>query len=119
MKKAICLMLAMATEVMSRTNDEGHKLVWKQDLTKEELSSIDKDDLDNPWNDQFKVPEHEFKHKAVRKKLRQSAGDEAETEEKVELEGSCPISMKHDTRTNLYMLLYGYIQGLYPSIYYP
>ena len=81
---------------------------------------IDKEDLDSPWNDQFKVPAHQFKHKKVRMSLRQGS-DEAEVAEEVEtvLEGSCPVSLATDTRTNLYFLTFGYIQGLYPSLYYP
>ena len=46
--------------------------------------------------------------------LKQSADDE-----EVVLEGNCPLSLKVDTRTNLYLFLYGYIQGLYTSSNYP
>ena len=66
--------------------------------------------LDSEWNEQFKVPAHEFKHKHY---LKQAAGGE------VVLKGTCPVSLQVDTRTNLYMLLYGYMQGLYSSENYP
>ena len=31
----------------------------------------------------------------------------------------CPVSLAFDSRTNLYLLLYGYMQGLYASEFYP
>ena len=118
MKKAICMMLAVTSQVMGAPAN-SQKLVWKQDLTKEELRSIDKDNLDSPWNDQFKVPAHTFKHKKVRKALKQSAEEVEEVEEAETPTGKCPISLATDTRTNLYMLTYGYMQGLYASEFYP
>ena len=44
---------------------------------------------------------------------------QAEVEEEEVETGNCPLSLKNDNRTNLYMVLYGYIQGLYPSEFYP
>ena len=118
MKKAICMMLAVTSQVMGAPAN-SHKLVWKQDLTKEELRSIDKENLDSHWNDQFKVPAHTFKHKKVRKALKQSSEEVEEVEDAETPTGACPISLATDTRTNLYMLTYGYIQGLYASEFYP
>ena len=48
-------------------------MVFRIDLTDEELLSIDMENLNSPWNDQFKMPESE--HKAHRKRLRQEAID--------------------------------------------
>ena len=31
----------------------------------------------------------------------------------------CPIGLAYDSRTNIYLILYGYMQGLYDSEYYP
>ena len=103
-------MLAMAAEVTCSQVKED-KLVWRQDLTFDQLRSIDKEELDSPWNDQFKAYAHEY----TPKRLRQADGEK----ELKPLKGSCPISFAQDTRTNIYFLTYGYMQGLYASEYYP
>ena len=113
MKRVACMMLAMASSVIAET-----KMVWKQDLSPAQLASIDKEDLNNPWNDQFKVPAEDFKHKKMRKRLMQGAGEVVEEVEVVD-EGKCKISFEVDTRTDTYLITYGYIQGLYPSKFYP
>ena len=117
---------------------KGSKLAWRQDLTPKELLSIDLVNIDSKYNDQFKIPQHEahairknqIKNKKDRRRLRsgrlQQGGEEFEVapepeEEKAEPDPDhmCNISLAYDSRTNLYMLLSGYIMGLYDSKDYP
>ena len=77
------------------------------------MRAIDKNNLDSPWNDQFK---HEKVGTFVKPRPHLLKQGE---EEEVVLKGECPISLKVDTRTNLYLILYGYVQGLYSTENYP
>lgn len=47
--------------------------------------------------------------------------DEEETDPRLEFspDHQCPISLKFESRTNVYLVFFGYMQGLYPSEYYP
>lgn len=113
-------MLSMAASVVA-----GERMVWKQDLNPNDLKKIDMENLDNPWNDQFKAPQSTYKAKPMRKRLRQADEDAAQAEaaqnasDEPESINVCDLSLARDTRTNLYMLIYGYVQGLYPSENYP
>ena len=89
---------------------------------------INMDDLDHPWNDQFKISKAEYKPMTAPRKRHRLSEDgtkfeivnlQTEVEEEEIEEGNCPLSLQNDNRTNLYMVLYGYIQGLYPSEFYP
>lgn len=85
------------------------------------------ENIDNPHNEQFKAWSHEYKAKPMRKRLMQADEDAAqeaqvaieEVEDEDEDPGVCPISLNVDTRTNLYMVMYGFVQGLYPTAFYP
>ena len=89
---------------------------------------INMDDLDHPWNDQFKISKAEYRPMTAPRNRHRLSEDgtkfeivnlQTEVEEEEIEEGNCPLSLKNDNRTNLYMVLYGYIQGLYPSEFYP
>ena len=110
MKRIGCVMLAMAASVVA-----GERMVWKQDLNPNDLKKIDMENLDNPWNDQFKAPHSQYKAKPMRKRLRQADEDAAQAEaaqnasDEPESINVCDLSLARDTRTNLYMLIYGYV----------
>ena len=96
---------SVSTSVVTAT-DESERMVFRQDLTVAELRSMDKENMHSEWNDQFKAPASEV---SAYHRLKQSGQEES----------VCPLSLEDDHRTNFYLFMYGYMQGLYPSERYP
>ena len=116
----------VASTAMARRQalPKSERMVWRQDLTPAQLLSIDMKNMDGAWNDQFKVAASQAKRKRItHNRLTQSAvedsADAPVEDETVETESLCPVVITEDSRTNLYLTIYGYVEGLYPSEYYP
>ena len=116
----------LAVSMAAKTKTEAkEEMVFRQDLSPEQLVRIDKENLDSPWNDEFKVPRSEFKHERALKPeslhILKASADYIEPEwlASKKDKDECKIALLGDSRTDLYMLLYGYIQGLYRSENYP